>query len=161
MYLSKKYYECASICNKDINGSKADFFTYYYLGLSNQKLNLIDESIQNLKIALALEDNNTSKKAISSYSNFARYEIATNLRKQRKYKEAFEEIESNLNSNPKYIHHYILKAEIHQDLDNTKDALQSINEGLRIDPSNSDLAKYRDYLVYTFSREQAEKRVNG
>lgn len=158
LYFAKEYFECAAICKESNQSSKGDFFTHYYLGLSNQKLNLIDESIKNLKDALKHIKNNNSQKSIGKYVNYARHEIAMSLRKQRKYQEALDEILSFIIFDPNYTSFYIVKAKIYQDLEKSEEAFDSINEGLRIEPTNTDLLEFKNSLVYFYSVEQVEKR---
>ena len=105
-----------------------------------------------------LPTNERYKKVIKEYRSYAKYHIANNLKLQRKYDWALDEIDLNILDDPQFTNHYILKAEIYETMENIIAALDSINEGLRSNPTDKHLMKYKEWLVYIYSVEQFEKR---
>lgn len=161
LYFKDNLLECASLCNEAINNGTDDFFAHYYLGLVNLKLNLLDESMQNLRTALEIPMNKMSEDAIKRQRNYARCQIAMILRKQRKYEEAIQQVEQNIIVDPNYLDNYSLLAGINVDLDKTTQAMDNINRGLKIDLNDSKLLEFKNSLVYDYSVEQSSKRNSG
>lgn len=79
-----------------------------------------------------------------------------------KYKEwlSYKKHATPYNQNSLYpdTNHYILKAEIYEAMENIIAALDSINEGLRNNPTDKHLMKCKERLVYNYSVEQSKKR---
>lgn len=161
LYFNDNWIDCISECNKAINAGKEDFFYYYYLGLSQFHLNFIDESTENLKLALSTSATQKMNDAIKKYRNYARYQIAVNSRKSRNYEQAISQLENSIREDPSYLNFYHLKANIYEDLGKTKLAIEAVSNGLAVEPKNKELHELQKHLVYLYSLEQSEKRNGG
>lgn len=160
MYLEKKWLESMSLANEMIDSMEDDFYGFYYRGLCNFQLKFFEEAIEDFKRAIANAEKNKFPGVMRESIFDCNLRIAMVHRVQRNYDLALELINSAIILFPDFIDGHILKAHIYQELGRTIDALDSINSGLMVKPKNSDLLKFRDNLVYQYSREQNDKR-NG
>lgn len=160
MYLEKKWLESMSLANEMIDSMEDDFYGFYYRGLCNFQLKFFEEAIEDFKRAIANAEKNKFPGVMRESIFDCNLRIAMVHRVQRNYDLALELIDSAIQLFPDSIDGHILKAHIYQDLGRTIDALDSINSGLMVKHKNSDLLKFRDNLVYQYSREQNDKR-NG
>jgi tetratricopeptide (TPR) repeat protein len=158
LYSEKKWLESISLANEMIGSMEDDFYGFYYRGLCNFQLKFFEEAIEDFKRAIANAEKNKFPKVMQESIFDCNLRIAMVHRVQRNYDLALELIDSAIKLFPDSIDGHILKAHIYQDIGRTIDALDSINSGLMVKPKNSDLLKFKDNLVYQYSREQNEKR---
>jgi tetratricopeptide (TPR) repeat protein len=161
LYFSSKWLDCIAECNKAITDGRDDFFTYYYLGLSNSELGLIDESTKDLTIALDSTRSGRINSGLDRCINFAKYKIALNLSRQRIYDSAIDQLNRNIDDDPEYIANYQLKASIYVDLDNLDEAIKTVQLALQKAPKHEQLIATRNELSYLYSLAQSEKRNGG
>lgn len=160
LYSEKKWLESIALANEMVISMEDDFYGFYYRGLCNFQLKFFEEAIEDFKRAIANAEKNKFPGVMRESIFDCNLRIAMVHRVQRNYDLALELIDSAIQLFPDSIDGHILKAHIYQDLGRTIDALDSINSGLMVKPKNSDLLKFRDNLVYQYSREQNDKR-NG
>jgi tetratricopeptide (TPR) repeat protein len=160
LYSEKKWLESISLANEMVISMEDDFYGFYYRGLCNFQLKFFQEAIEDFKRAIANTEKNKFPKVMQESIFDCNLRIAMVHMVQRNYDLALELIDSAIKLFPDSIDGHTLKAQIYQDLGRTIDALDSINSGLIVKPKNSDLLKFKDNLVYQYSREQNEKR-NG
>lgn len=160
LYFNDNWIDCISECNKALEAGKEDFFYYYYVGLSQFHLNFIDESTENLELALSTSGTQKMNEAIRKYRNYAKYQIAANFRKSRKYEQAISQLDSSIQEDPDYLNFYYLKANIYEDMEETELAIEAVYNGLTVEPKNKELLELQKHLSYTYSLEQSEKRNN-
>jgi tetratricopeptide (TPR) repeat protein len=158
LYSEKKWLESIALANEMVISMEDDFYGFYYRGLCHFQLKFFEEAIEDFKRAIANAEKNTFPKLMQESIFDCNLRIAMVHRVQRNYDLALELIDSAIKLFPDSIDGHILKAHIYQDLGRTIDALDSINSGLIVKPKNSDLLKFKDNLVYQYSREQNEKR---
>ncbi|MEQ8365045.1 MAG: hypothetical protein RH948_19380 [Cyclobacteriaceae bacterium] len=161
LYFGNNWLDCIEECNKAIESKKADFFVYYYLGLSQFHLNFIEESTENLKLALTTSATRKMNDSIQKYRNYAKYQIAVNFRKSRRYDQAISQLDNSIQEDSSYLNFYHLKANIYEDLEETELAIEAVYNGLTVDPKNKELLELQKHLSYTYSLEQSEKRNGG
>ncbi|ELR73831.1 hypothetical protein C900_01441 [Fulvivirga imtechensis AK7] len=161
LYFSENWYDCIAECNKAIDSEKADFFVYYYLGLSQFHLNFLNESTENLELALSNSATKKLNEAIKKYRNYAKYQIACNFRKSRNYEQAISQLNTSIQEDSRYLDFYYLKANIYEDLEKTELAIEAVSHGLSVDPMNKELLEFQKHLAYSYSLEQSEKRNGG
>lgn len=160
LYSEKKWLESISLANEMVISMEDDFYGFYYRGLCNFQLKFFEEAIEDFKRAIANAEKNKFPGVMRESIFDCNLRIAMVHRVQRNYDLALGLIDSAIKLFPHSIEGHILKAQIYQDLEMTIDALDCINSGLIVKPKNSDLLKFKDNLVYQYSREQNEKR-NG
>ncbi|MEM8940203.1 MAG: hypothetical protein AAGC64_12755 [Bacteroidota bacterium] len=161
LYFGDNWLDCVAECNKVIDSKKTDFFVYYYLGLSQFHLNFIDESTENLELALSTAANQKTNDTIKKYRNYAKYQIASNFRKSRKYEQAISQLNNSIQEDPSYLNFYYLKANIYEDLEETELAIEVVSYGLTVEPKNKELLELQKHFAYSYSLEQSEKRNGG
>jgi tetratricopeptide (TPR) repeat protein len=160
LYLEEKWLESISLANEMLISMDNDFYGFYYRGLCNFQLKFFEEAIEDFNRAIVNAEKNRFPKLMREWIFDCNLRIAMVHSVQRNYDLALELINSAIILFPDFIDGHILKAHIYQDLGRTIDALDSNNSGLIVKPKNSDLLKFKDNLVYQYSREQNEKR-NG
>jgi len=161
LYVHNNWIDCISECNKALEAGKEDFFYYYCLGLSQFHLNFLDESTENLLLALSTPATQKMNDAISKYRNYAKYQIAANFRVARNYEQAISQLDSSIREDPSYLNFYYLKVNIYDDLEEAELAIEAVANGLNVEPKNKELLEFQECLAYSYSLEQSDKRNGG
>ena len=161
LYSEQKWLDSMSVANEMLDSMKDDFFGFYYRGLCNLKLKFFEEAIADFEKAKTNAEKNKFPKLMKEYKYDISLRIATVHRMQRNYEIALQLVNSTIKLFPNYSRSYILKANMYLDLERTIEALDSINCGLNVEPTNTELLEFKNYLVYVYSSEQSEKRTSG
>lgn len=132
-------------------------FGYLYRGLSNFELNFIEESSDDFRKAFERLEKNKFRSVLNEYTDFIKYRIAWNLRKQRKYEQAIQYLDEALEESSKGILFYKLKADIYNDQEKLDLALDSVNAAFSINPKDKELVEYRNVLIYEVSANRMNK----
>jgi tetratricopeptide (TPR) repeat protein len=147
-----KFYDCIELCNKQIESTPNDFYSFFYRGQCKTQLKLYDEAIKDFEIALINADKNVFPKSILEEKLQAEIRIANIYRRQRKTEKALEGLDQIIKNHPNYSAAYIEMAGILADIGKYELALDNINSAIKISPKDKKLIDFRADLVYFMTR---------
>ena len=143
----QKFYDCIEVCNSQIESTPNDFYSFYYRGQCKTHLKLYDEALKDFEIALINADKNAFPKLMSEKKHEIGVRMANIYRRQRKTKEALEQLEKLIKDHPNLSGGYTEKAGILADLGQHDLALENINLAIKLSPKDKKLIDFRAELI--------------
>jgi tetratricopeptide (TPR) repeat protein len=152
----RNWLDCISLANELTSAQENDFFGFYYRGICNTELKFFDQALNDFESALINLKKNRFPKIMEEYEQETELRIAHVFRLQRRYSMALERLDKLINQYPKYAFAYKAKAGIQVDMDELWKALETANQGLAEYPSDKELVKLRNSLVYDLTTNRHE-----
>jgi tetratricopeptide (TPR) repeat protein len=156
LYTDRQWLECISLANELTSTQENDFFGFYYKGLCNTELKLLDEALNNFESALVNLRKNRFPWIMEEYLKETELRIAHVFRLQREYPMALERLNKLINQYPKYVFAFKSKAGVQVDIDELRNALETVNQGLSHNPNDTELQRLRNSLVYDLTTNQED-----
>lgn len=155
--VERNWLECISLAHELSSAQENDFFGFYYRGICNTEFKLLDEALEDFQFALINLKKNKFPKLMEEYEQETELRIAHIFRLQRKYPIALARLDKLINHYPKYASAYKSKAGIQIDINELKNALETVNHGLVQNPHDEELVNIRKYLVYDLTANRNDK----
>ena len=130
-----------SFCNQLLIKNPTDFFAFYYRGLSNEKLNLLNESLDDFRQSEITLTNYKRKTLLKEYFTKIPIQISRVYRKLKEDKKAFEYAGKAVQADLKEIDGLKWRASLKEDIGNYIGASQDLNEAMRRRPKDKTLNK--------------------
>ena len=156
LWTSDKHEELISFCNRLLTKNPTDFFAFYYRGLSNEKLNLFNESIEDFRQSETTLTNYKRKTLLKEYFIKIPIQISRVYRKMQDNKKAFEYSDKAVQADIKEIDGLKWRASLKEDIGDFIGASQDLNEAMRRKPKDKNLIKLRDRLTYIIIEDKRE-----
>ena len=143
LYTERKWLDCISLANELTSTQENDFFGFYYRGICNTESKFFDEALDDFESALVNLKKNRFPKIMEEYEQETKLRIAHVFRLQRKHTMALERLNKLINNHPKYIFAYKSKAGIQVEINELNNALDTVNQGLKRHPNDTELQNLR------------------
>jgi tetratricopeptide (TPR) repeat protein len=149
--VNEKFHECIDLCNRQIELTPNDFFSFYYRGQCNTNLKLYDDALEDFNMALTNGSKNSFPKMVQDRMEEVEIRIANILRRKRDYKDALKSLERTIETYPKSSGAFIEKAGILSDLNRFEEALDNVNVAITLSPKNKNLLDFKTDLINIIS----------
>ena len=147
LMLNKDWFVAVSLCNQLIELVEYDFFGFYYRGQCNVKIKLFEEAISDFEISLVNLERNRFPSLMKEYELEVKLRISNIFRLTRKYDKALSRIDELLREYPDYAEGHKEKAGVLSDMGDLKTAFESANQGLKLNPGDQELERFKNYLA--------------
>jgi len=156
LWTSNKHNEVISFCNVLLTKNPTDLFAFYYRGLSNEKLNLLDESLEDFKQAETILTNYKRTALIKDYFTKIPVQMSRVYKKLQNTEKAFEYADKAVQADKSEIDGLKWRAFLKEDLGDLIGASEDINEAMRRRPKDKVIVKMRDRLTYFIIQDKKE-----
>lgn len=159
-WTSNKYQELISYCNELLTKNPTDFFAFYYRGLSNEKLNLLNESLEDFRQSEITLTNYKRKALLKEYFTKIPIQVSRVYRRLQDKEKTFEYADKAVHADKTEIDGLKWRASLKEDVGDYIGASMDINEAMRRRPKDKTLIKQRDRLTY-FIIEDKKQTASG
>lgn len=156
LWTAKEYQELISFCNLMLKKNPADYLALYYRGLSNEGLNLFDESIADFKRSEMMLRTFKARRLLREYFTRIPIQISRVYRKLQDKASAFEYADKAVQADNKEIDGLKWRASLKEGFGDYIGASEDLNEALKRRPRNKALTKMRDRLTYIITEDKRE-----
>jgi tetratricopeptide (TPR) repeat protein len=156
LWTSKEYVELLSFCNLMLRKNPMDYLAFYYRGLSNEALNLFDESIADFKKSEIMLRTFKAKRLLNDYFTRIPIQISRVYRKLQDHVMAVEYADKAVQANNKQIDGLKWRASLKEEFGDYIGACEDLNEALKRRPKDKILTKMRNRLTYIIIEDKRE-----
>src|SRR5688500_12216822 len=146
LWTSKDYQEVISFCNLMLSKNPTDYLAFYYRGLSNEELNLFDESIADFKKSEMMLKTYKGKTLLKEYFTRIPIQLSRVYRKLQDNVKSFEYADKAVQADKQEIDGLKWRASLKEDSGDYLGASEDLNEALKRRPKDKSLTKLRDRL---------------
>lgn len=157
LWSEKRYQDVLLLCNEMLERNPKDDLTWYYKGLANQSLNLLDEAIICFKQSEKLMTAVKWRWLHTDYSLWIFMQLSRVYEKKRNIDQALHYANKSVQADITKTEGLQWRASLREDLGDYLGASEDLNEALRRRPKDKAILELRDRMTYIIIEENRER----